>query len=133
MRAIISVGEANPEAEELFAARPAADDARCAEIVLLAGKGAAPAVLLEGLKRSLRSLERRPPGKIIAVAAPELIEDAALALFAAVKSLARETALAPHCVNALWLKPGAVPGWRCLLYTSPSPRDRTRSRMPSSA
>ena len=26
------------------------------------------------------------------------------------------------------LKPGA-----CLLYTSPSPRDRTRSRMPSSA
>ena len=23
--------------------------------------------------------------------------------------------------------------WYCLLYTSPSPRDRTRSRMPSSA
>ena len=23
--------------------------------------------------------------------------------------------------------------WHCLLYTSPSPRDRTRSRMPSSA
>ena len=23
--------------------------------------------------------------------------------------------------------------WFCLLYTSPSPRDRTRSRMPSSA
>src|SRR5665811_2627236 len=23
-------------------------------------------------------------------------------------------------------------GWTCLLYTSPSPRDRTRSRMPSS-
>ena len=33
----------------------------------------------------------------------------------------------------------ALAGWRpgtdssCLLYTSPSPRDRTRSRMPSSA
>ena len=28
----------------------------------------------------------------------------------------------------------AVPGFHgCLLYTSPSPRDRTRSRMPSSA
>src|SRR5664280_552926 len=27
----------------------------------------------------------------------------------------------------------AVTPWRCLLYTSPSPRDRTRSRMPSSA
>ena len=28
-----------------------------------------------------------------------------------------------------------MPAWsnRCLLYTSPSPRDRTRSRMPSSA
>ena len=26
-----------------------------------------------------------------------------------------------------------VPVWACLLYTSPSPRDRTRSRMPSSA
>ena len=27
----------------------------------------------------------------------------------------------------------ADPAWICLLYTSPSPRDRTRSRMPSSA
>ena len=27
----------------------------------------------------------------------------------------------------------AASGWHCLLYTSPSPRDRTRSRMPSSA
>ena len=26
-----------------------------------------------------------------------------------------------------------LPGLPCLLYTSPSPRDRTRSRMPSSA
>ena len=33
------------------------------------------------------------------------------------------------------LKPGGRLGlvWNCLLYTSPSPRDRTRSRMPSSA
>ena len=28
---------------------------------------------------------------------------------------------------------GALSSWACLLYTSPSPRDRTRSRMPSSA
>ena len=28
---------------------------------------------------------------------------------------------------------GGVERWVCLLYTSPSPRDRTRSRMPSSA
>ena len=26
-----------------------------------------------------------------------------------------------------------APAWTCLLYTSPSPRDRTRYRMPSSA
>ena len=32
-----------------------------------------------------------------------------------------------------WMK-GTGKGWvTCLLYTSPSPRDRTRSRMPSSA
>ena len=31
------------------------------------------------------------------------------------------------------LKNGVVIGAGCLLYTSPSPRDRTRSRMPSSA
>ena len=29
--------------------------------------------------------------------------------------------------------PAIVWGINCLLYTSPSPRDRTRSRMPSSA
>ena len=38
-----------------------------------------------------------------------------------------------------WMSKGAQPTLRvsrilgCLLYTSPSPRDRTRSRMPSSA
>ena len=30
-------------------------------------------------------------------------------------------------------KTGSAEVWSCLLYTSPSPRDRTRSRMPSSA
>ena len=28
---------------------------------------------------------------------------------------------------------GLDPNWICLLYTSPSPRDRQKSRMPSSA
>ena len=34
-----------------------------------------------------------------------------------------------------WLKAQTIEAGRiaCLLYTSPSPRDRTRSRMPSSA
>ena len=30
-------------------------------------------------------------------------------------------------------QPGTPERYACLLYTSPSPRDRTRSRMPSSA
>ena len=33
---------------------------------------------------------------------------------------------ASHAINTVWV-------YVCLLYTSPSPRDRTRSRMPSSA
>ena len=38
---------------------------------------------------------------------------------------------APVCQPQAALKASVF--WRCLLYTSPSPRDRTRSRMPSSA
>ena len=37
-------------------------------------------------------------------------------------------------LNYLTLLPGSVSRWYlCLLYTSPSPRDGTKSRMPSSA
>ena len=37
--------------------------------------------------------------------------------------------------NVVGNKMGKISAWydNCLLYTSPSPRDRTRSRMPSSA
>ena len=35
--------------------------------------------------------------------------------------------------NAISVAPDADQRTACLLYTSPSPRDRTRSRMPSSA
>ena len=38
----------------------------------------------------------------------------------------------PDCVSQFPHRP-ASPHYSCLLYTSPSPRDRTRSRMPSSA
>ena len=37
-----------------------------------------------------------------------------------------------YCVY-LFEKNSSTPLWSCLLYTSPSPRDRQRSRMPSSA
>ena len=36
-------------------------------------------------------------------------------------------------LNQRCLRCGAGKGWDCLLYTSPSPRDRSVSRMPSSA
>ena len=42
--------------------------------------------------------------------------------------------LAPHDGNGKFVvKENGKSVYTCLLYTSPSPRDRTRSRMPSSA
>ena len=38
-----------------------------------------------------------------------------------------------RCFETLLSAHGVGPSLACLLYTSPSPRDRTRSRMPSSA
>ena len=42
-----------------------------------------------------------------------------------------------HQLSGAVLDPRAltelIPDWNCLLYTSPSPRDRQKSRMPSSA
>ena len=37
------------------------------------------------------------------------------------------------CVMSFLIVIAILTPWICLLYTSPSPRDRTRSRMPSSA
>ena len=45
--------------------------------------------------------------------------------FAGLEDFCRRTRLAPATITSLIRA--------CLLYTSPSPRDRTRSRMPSSA
>ena len=38
-----------------------------------------------------------------------------------------------NVTNATWIPNELIENYPCLLYTSPSPRDRTRSRMPSSA
>ena len=43
------------------------------------------------------------------------------------------TGLIENFNNRYDLQPTSIYGYTCLLYTSPSPRDRTRSRMPSSA
>ena len=44
-------------------------------------------------------------------------------------------AIGAQGVDTIFGYPGGaiMPVYDCLLYTSPSPRDRTRSRMPSSA
>ena len=48
---------------------------------------------------------------------------------AAVSTLCQD----PRVFDAMWMSGTPCPYMGCLLYTSPSPRDRTRSRMPSSA
>ena len=53
------------------------------------------------------------------------------ALGGIIGKLADETAIQKRILNAS--RGPAVWALSCLLYTSPSPRDRTRSRMPSSA
>ena len=62
--------------------------------------------------------EKIAPGQIISIAAKQLQIDS-VPLEAMLGSVAKEASME----NANF----------CLLYTSPSPRDRTRSRMPSSA
>jgi len=67
----------------------------------------------EGIQALTRVLAREELGEVLALASTPIT-------FPSLQELA-ET-LPP----IEWL-------WDCLLYTSPSPRDRTRSRMPSSA
>jgi len=48
-------------------------------------------------------------------------------------SLRRDKVIVNHKKVLKMMKELGIQGRICLLYTSPSPRDRTRSRMPSSA
>ena len=58
-----------------------------------------------------------------------------------IKAMSDDKPITIHCANCDGqnIKADAYADWNdelqqcCLLYTSPSPRDRTRSRMPSSA
>ena len=58
-----------------------------------------------------------------------------LCMFLLAEPFATQIAAQPHALfSLLAIAPAALFGClTCLLYTSPSPRDRTRSRMPSSA
>ena len=44
-----------------------------------------------------------------------------------------DTEVTKYCDYYFFTKDNPVYNWPCLLYTSPSPRDRQKSRMPSSA
>ena len=50
-----------------------------------------------------------------------------------VKDIAGTTLISMDACSTETLKLSSGTSYSCLLYTSPSPRDRTRSRMPSSA
>ena len=52
---------------------------------------------------------------------------------AEVTLIARDEAKLKSVLDELSSQNGQAHSYICLLYTSPSPRDRTRSRMPSSA
>ena len=51
----------------------------------------------------------------------------------ALRALADRFEVSAVCAEVQSLAQRAAEDFDCLLYTSPSPRDRTRSRMPSSA
>ena len=72
-------------------------------VVRFAGDGARAAVSVQGAAPGTRETDLLEPGNLV------------------------------EKVHAIVLTGGSAYGLDCLLYTSPSPRDRTRSRMPSSA
>ena len=93
-----------------------------------------PWLTREHLIKRRKTLRRNTPSKILAYLAPSV---AVLSLTAAILILsgvnpagAIPGLTSPSAVDQFL--DGAFPE-TCLLYTSPSPRDRTRSRMPSSA
>ena len=81
------------------------------------------------------SLSHSPRSTAVILAALLFSADLASAQIA---DLIRNDISLPEDVDAGNAKPADIDGdgdidFVCLLYTSPSPRDRTRSRMPSSA
>ena len=77
------------------------------------------AAMPHGIMEAIQS-----PGSQAAVSDAAPKDDAAAA-----QGLGEAMGSAASMIGAL----SAAPLYSCLLYTSPSPRDRTRSRMPSSA
>ena len=110
----------------------------------MVGPGVVPAVFSVSLELTpalpLRRLAARQRGQV------RLVPDAALSKQfrhtaagvlnswdAAKQSVEIPVEIVQGLMLDLLATPAAAGGSSCLLYTSPSPRDRTRSRMPSSA
>ena len=89
--------------------------------------------LPEGAGRSGIGVVLVPPHGVEALAATKSLRVLADALAAAGHAVLRFDL--PGTADSLGdeTDPARLDAWTCLLYTSPSPRDRTRSRMPSSA
>ena len=76
-------------------------------------------------------MNRSGPGQLVGLAFVVVVVAAIVALLAGYGVPVGIGALAGFILGGIAGLLGAL--WVCLLYTSPSPRDRTRSRMPSSA
>ena len=72
-------------------------------------------------------------GILAAIAIPKFANTKEKAYLTAMKSDLRNLVTAEEAYFAEWATYTSALSTTCLLYTSPSPRDRTRSRMPSSA
>ena len=76
----------------------------------------------------LKSTAVKPEVVQAEVMQPEIVQPAAV-----LPEVVQAEVMQPEVVQAEVMQPEVIQAEVCLLYTSPSPRDRTRSRMPSSA
>ena len=87
------------------------------------------------LLENLRALGHKTPTPLQRHVVPVALAGRDLTVVGATRE-SQATSLLLPVVSALAIDPRALPaksGGLCLLYTSPSPRDRQKSRMPSSA
>ena len=97
-----------------------------AVIVVTACSGAAIAAIRDKIPSSIRIIVQ-----MTIIASLVIVVDQVLKAF--YFSLSKELAVFVGLIITNCIVMGRAEGFACLLYTSPSPRDRQKSRMPSSA
>ena len=103
------------------------------DVIIIGGGiiGLSLSIALRKKGASVLVIERGEPGREASHAAGGMLVDCPLETPLALQSLATASArMYPEFAHELEVESEIK---ICLLYTSPSPRDRTRSRMPSSA